>query len=149
VGGEAATEDRILLVVDVALGQGVDDRAVRLGRVASDLDSRGPRRRPRGERLLVLRIDTALEENLVLGIDPGASQALLQQRVDRERGKVAFIEADGIAQRDRARLIGLRADAVEERFGALPQGHIAADSGLSIEPRGSDHHPNIRLQGKC
>jgi len=48
-------------------------------------------------------------------VHTGAAKPFLDQCVDRECGEMAFVEDDGIAQRDRLLEIGRRIEQVEQR----------------------------------
>src|SRR5262249_52025018 len=101
--------------------------------VAANGDARGPGRgRPRNGGF-ALRVDAALKERLVVGIEPGDAEPALEQRVDGERRQMALVEADRVAQRDRPGLVRLGADVVEERRRALAVAKVPGGGRLAVE----------------
>src|SRR5262249_29552680 len=80
----------------------------------------GPARSLVGDRALVFRVDPPLEEDLVISVHAPLAEAALDERVDVEGGQVPLVEADRISQRDRARLVRLGHDGVEEVQGSTP-----------------------------
>src|SRR5260370_42684715 len=55
-----------------------------------------------------MRIDAALEQDFVAGVDARLFQRELDERVDVERGEVAFVKNNRIAQENRPFVVHLR-----------------------------------------
>src|SRR2546422_3402351 len=134
--GLGPVEQRMTGPVDVAMGQGVDHP--RIGRPRELLDDSPARPalavwlRIGRRRLFRGRIDAAREQHLELRVDAGRSQGGLHQRIEAERGHVAFVEHDGVPERDRVTVVGTLVDQeVEQGAGSLS---IAAVPGNESRP---------------
>ena len=97
--------------LDVGMLQRVNDEPVRLcGECPDDL-ARRPlvlgARRVRSGRRRFRRIDASGKQALQAGVDARAAKGLLDQRVEAEAWQVAFVEHDGMAQRNRLAVVRL------------------------------------------
>ena len=129
--GLGAVQQRMARLIDVAVEQRVDHLAIGLIRKRMDFVARRPSiatispstcpalpstaTRPLPPPGALVRIDPAREEILQPRIDARAAEPLLDQRVEAEAGQVAFVEHDRMAQRDRAAVVGLFVEQIEER----------------------------------
>ena len=107
-----------------------------------DLPARRPAEGNPADRRFVLGIDSAFEEDLVIGIDPALLEPSLDERIDVEGGQVPLVEADRVAQRDGARLVGAGNHAVEELPRAPPVAVEPVHASLTIELHHGRHHAN-------
>ena len=82
-------------------------------------------------------IDAALEQALHPGVDARQTEPALQQGNHAEGRQVALIKDDGIAQRDRPRVVGVRIDEIEEPARAFAVALIPVDETLRDRLGGS------------
>ena len=80
---EAPLEERIVLPLDIPIGQRGQDRLIGRGGVASDLDPGGPAARDGRHLRRVFRIDPPLEENLEFRVHAAISQAASSRACSR------------------------------------------------------------------
>ena len=102
----------------------IDDGLVRAPAKSEHFLARRPARSRAAARhrlIDAVGIDAALEEPLEIGIDAGEPESAPQQGNHAERREVPLVEHDGIAQRDRTRVIGVGIDEIEQlaRSGAV------------------------------
>jgi hypothetical protein len=69
-----------------------------------------------------------------LVVDPFAAEAFLDQRVDRKRRQVPFVEHDRVTQRDRALVVGRFVHEIEQGARARARPREALESCLPIDP---------------
>ena len=113
VHGLGAIEERMARLFDRRGQQRVEYSTVRLGRECPHFSARRPRERCR--RPIVLRIDAAREQALEIRVDASLTQRPLDERVEVERGEVAFVEHDRMTERNRPLVIGVRRQEIEQR----------------------------------
>ena len=66
-------------------------------------------------------------------VDARQAEPALQERNDAEGRQVPLVEHDGIAQRDRTRVVGLRIEEVEQLARSLAVAPIPVDETLAID----------------
>jgi hypothetical protein len=71
-------------------------------------------------RLFLRRIDPSSEERFERRVDARAAERSLDERIEAERRQVAFVENDRMPEIDRARVVRLVGQEVEERTGTCP-----------------------------
>ena len=77
-------------------------------------------------------IDAAREQRFEAGVDAGQAEAALDQRVEAEAGQVTLVENDGVAERNRPRIVGLVRQHVEQGLRARPAVAVALNQAAAI-----------------
>ena len=88
---------------------------------------------PVGGSVLVARIDASREQYLQLAVDPGLPEPSLEQAVDAEGGNVTLVEDHRMSQRNRAVVVRLGLEEIEQRVGALAVLEIRVDDRLTVD----------------
>ena len=102
-----------------------------------DLAARRPRRRLGAiGRCPIVRIDPAGKQVFEALVDARMSEAFLDERVEAERRQVPLVEDDRMPESDRARVVGVRPDEIEQLFRAQPVATIPVDNLCAVESRG-------------
>ena len=117
-GGFRTIEQRMARPIEVGVLEGIKDLPVGFGRKVLDEIAGGPSspritKLPGRVSLGLMRIDASSEQRFKADIDARPTQTALDERVEAERGQMALVKDDRMAQRDRAAVISLLADQVE------------------------------------
>src|SRR5262249_8483167 len=95
---------------------------------------------------LVFRIDAARERGLEPFVDARPAEPLLYQRVDAECGEVPLVKDDGVTERDRARVIRLGSDDVEQLARSLAIVTVPIGKRLPVHDGRICCHGSSRIQ---
>ncbi len=131
-------EDRVdgfaFIDVDVVARERALDQCIGFGAVGLHFVARWPDIGRALHARFAVGIDAALEDLFKVRMNPFASQRHLHERVHREDRQVAFVEHDRVAQRDRAVVVGVGRDDVEDLAGARARGAIPGDQRFAGDP---------------
>ena len=132
----AAAEHRVAIALDRAGLEDRENRAVGAAGVSLDLVTSGPA--VRGVlvgRLPIAGVDTAREQSLEIVVQPRVVEALLEETVHGEGRYVPLVEHDRMTQGNRALVIRVVIEDVEQRPCALPVAEIGLDDRLTVDDR--------------
>ena len=132
-----AVEQRVAGALDVARGKRVEHLAVRFGRELPHDGSRAASR-PRRHRP-VPACDSCGSMPRAKScssrcVDARTAQPTLHERVEAERRQVALVEHDRVAKGDRARVIRLGREQVEERLERARLSRYQSSRSRTVEP---------------
>ncbi len=139
-GGIRALEQRMTGPIEVGVLEGIQHLTVGFGGKVLDEIAGGPPssritkmagRVPLG----LMRIDASSEQRFKADVDARPAQTALHERVEAEGRQMALVKDDRMAQRDRAAVVRLFADQVEERLRPRAVAHIPVGEGLASERR--------------
>ena len=72
-------------------------------------------------RLAIVRVDATREQPFEAGVDARLAECFLHERIEAERGKVAVVEHDGMAKRNRLTVVGVVRQQTEELARPCPR----------------------------
>jgi len=84
---------------------------------------------------VLTRIDAAREERLELGVDTGAAECALDERVETEGGQMALVEDNRMPERDRLAVVRALRQQAEELARARTHTVIARDQRRAVDQR--------------